>query len=738
MDLGVAVVRQLARCPREWLIAGLFGTLLCCMASATAQESQESEESQRPKPRPSIEALRITESLGGPIQVDGILDEEAWKKAPRSGDFYQRQPDEFAPATEATEIQVAYTAETLYVAVRAYDREPEKIVAGEMGLDVGIFRDDGIVLLLDTFHDQRNAYFFETNANSSRTDGLVTDEGRDFNTDFDTIWEVRARVHDAGWTAEFAIPFASLRFDPESETWGFQVRRYIKRKEELTLWSPVGLDADLFRMSKAGQIRGLRDLAVGRNLRVTPFVVGSVSSVRDDAGARDDDEMLDAGLDVKWGVTDGLTLDLTVNTDFAETEVDEIQTNLTRFPLFFPEKRTFFLENSGIFQFGPRFGPFLQPFFSRRIGISGDGRQVDLEGGVRLAGRAGPWNLGLLGARTGSLSADPDDELAAVPESTWGVARVKRNVGQRSYVGVLATHRDQADGSSQSLFGVDANWKLNDAWDVWLFGAAIDDSGLLDDGDEDADTWGVSTNYRADTFRASLVAFDMGEDWRPATGFTFRNGFRNYFASLTWEPRPGWRSIRNRFHQLEIDYFENPQGDRESVYAELDIFGLQFLTGDFFTVFGHYRFERLYEPFEISDGVVIPRGEHSWTDLGFFLTTPTSRPLDTDLSVTVGEFFGGDRISSNLFLQFRPNKYFRTRTSWTHDRIDLPEGGFDTNVIRQRTRSVVFTRPGAERADPGKRRLRQPGNQPTLQLALSPWFRSLRGLQPRLGRTGLE
>ena len=239
--------------------------------------------------------------------------------------------------------------------MRAHDRQPEDIIAGEMGLDVGIFRDDGIVLLLDTFHDQRNAYFFETNANSSRTDGLVTDEGRDFNIDFDTIWDVGAQIHDTGWTAEFAIPFASLRFDPESDIWGLQVRRYIKRKEELTFWSPLGLDADLFRMSQAGRIRGLRDLAVGRNLRVTPFLVGSASSVQNGPGGGDD-EMLDAGLDVKWGVTDGLTLDLTVNTDFAETEVDEVQTNLTRFPLFFPEKRAFFLENSGIFQFGPKFG----------------------------------------------------------------------------------------------------------------------------------------------------------------------------------------------------------------------------------------------------------------------------------------------------------------------------------------------------------------------------------------------
>ncbi|MDA8016785.1 MAG: carbohydrate binding family 9 domain-containing protein [Thermoanaerobaculia bacterium] len=648
---------------------------------ATTGAMAQDSTSDAPKPRPVIEALRID----SPLSVDGVLDELAWEQAPRSGDFFQRQPVEFAPSTERTEIQIAYTAEMLYVAVRAYDREPEKIVAGEMGLDVGIFRDDGIVLLFDTFHDRRNAYFFETNPNSSRTDGIVTDEGRDFNIDWDTIWSVQSRIHEGGWTAEFGIPFSSLRFDPASDTWGLQVRRIIKRNEEITFWSPIGLQASLFRMSLAGEVRGLRDLQVGRSLRVTPFVVGDASSARDeDTGRSEDTTDFDAGLDVKWGITDGLTLDLTVNTDFAETEVDEIQTNLTRFPLFFPEKRAFFLENAGIFQFGPNLGPFLQPFFSRRIGISDDGRMVDLEAGARLAGRAGEWSLGFLGARTGSLPADPEDDLEAIPESTWGVARIKRNLGERSFVGLLATHRDQDDGTKQTIFGADYNWKPDDAWDVWLFGAGTDthDSPGAETGD--AGVFGLSTLYRADQFNARFVAWEVGENWEPAAGFTLRNGFRNYCTHMTWEPRPSWRGVRNLFHQLTIDYFDNPDGEKETVEVEFDLFGMQFLSGDFFTVLGHYTFERLDEPFEIFDGIEIPSGEYEWTDVGFFFTTPTSRPLDTDLFVTVGDFFDGDRLSANFLLQYRPNKYFRTRTSWNHNRIELPAGNFTTNIIRQR------------------------------------------------------
>ncbi|MEM8932497.1 MAG: DUF5916 domain-containing protein, partial [Acidobacteriota bacterium] len=442
----------------------------CLLASLGSSPTVDAES----LPRPSLEALRIDD----PIEVDGVLDEPAWQRAPKASGFTQREPVELAPATESTDVRVVYTADTLYVGVRAHDRQPDALVAGEMGLDVGIFRDDGIVVLLDTFHDRRNAYFFETNPNSSRTDGLVTDEGRDFSIDFDTIWNVRTSVDADGWTAEFAIPFSSLRFDAALDTWGFQVRRIIKRKEEFTFWSPIDLQSNLFRLSDAGTLTGLGGLQTGRDLRIKPFVVASTQSSREGDG---DGESFDAGLDVKWGVTDGLTLDLTVNTDFAETEVDEIQTNLTRFPLFFPEKREFFLENAGIFQFGPDLGPFLRPFFSRRIGIARDGRQVDLDVGARLAGRHGEWNIGLLGARTGSLAADPTDDLDAVPETTWGVARVKRNVGERSFVGLFASHRRGDDGDWQRVVGADVNWKPNERWSFWAFGATTDDDEDVED-----------------------------------------------------------------------------------------------------------------------------------------------------------------------------------------------------------------------------------------------------------------
>ena len=637
--------------------------------TAAGVGASQGGENRLPKPRPVIEALRIDE----PLTVDGVLDEAAWERAPRSGDFFQRQPDEFAPTTEATEIQIAYTATMLYVAVRAHDGEPEKIVAGEMGLDSGLFRDDSIVLLFDTFHDRRNAYFFETNPNSSRTDSLVTDEGRDFNVDWDTIWTVRCRVHESGWTAEFAIPFSSLRYEPQLETWGFQVRRTIKRKEELALWSPIGREADLFRMSQAGEIRGLRDLEVGRNLRVTPFVTGASASRENASGdntSGDDhsEESADAGLDVKWGITDGLTLD-------------------------FPEKRAFFLENAGIFQFGSGLGASAIPFFSRRIGIARDGRMVDLDYGARLAGRAGSWNLGLLGARTGSLSADPENGLGAVPENTWGVARVKRNLGERSFVGLIATHRDGDDGSRQTVFGVDANWKPTDRWDLWAFAQATDEVGgdgaTLAGGDDDGDgdVYGGSVRYQSDDFDGWLAVSEAGENYDPDAGFRFRNGYRNAKANLLWLPRPEqkgiWKNVRNTLYELTVDYFEDSEGEKESMFVEFNPFGVQYLSGSFFTLFPQYQFERLGAPFEIFEGVVIPAGEYEWFDGGFVVRTATSRPVDVDWVIGGGEFFDGDRFNTTLSLRWRPGKLFRSQTTWDHNQVDLPAGSFDTSVFRQ-------------------------------------------------------
>ena len=631
---------------------------------------------------PSLAALRID----GDIVVDGVLDEAVWQQAELGSGFTQMEPEEYEPSTEPTTFRVVYTSETLYIGIHAMDSETDKIVGREMGRDVPIRDDDGLVVLLDTFLDRRNAYFFETNPNSSRTDGYVTDEGRDFSIDWDGIWDVRThRTHD-GWTAEFAIPFRTLRFDPNATTWGLQIRRLIKRKSESTFWSPIGRDADLFRLSKAGTLTGLEGLETGRNLRVKPYVS---ASNREWLESGESESSEDLGLDVKWGVTQGLSLDLTVNTDFAETEVDEQQVNLTRFSLFFPEKREFFLENAGIFEFGPDLGPLLKVFFSRRIGLS-QGRQVDLEAGVRLAGRQGPWSIGVLGARTGALDADPDGDFDATPETDWGTVRLKRNLGERSNIGLITTHRS-ADGETNRVYGVDGEWKPNNIWSFWAFGAGSEGSGSRESSSSDGSPagspngWagGLGANFSTSNWNGWARVVEIEDTFDPQLGFTLRPGRRHAAAEVEWNPRVDWKGVRNLSFELDTQMFTK-DGKTETEVVAVDLFGVDFDSGDSLVMWTTRVEERLFESFEIFEDVILSPGLYDWNEIGIWGKTNTARPWSVQGWMETGSFYSGDRLAHSLTLRWRPGRTFRSETIWRRNDIDLPEGHFVTNLWSQK------------------------------------------------------
>jgi len=416
--------------------AALLAAALLAAAPGSAQPD--------PPPRPAITALAVAE----PIVVDGLLDEEAWRRAEVGRDFTMREPEDRRPATEATEFSVLYTPSTLYFGIRAFDSTPGAIVAKEMERDALLGQnDDSIAIILDTFADERNCYSFEINPNGARSDALVTDEGQEINTDWDGVWSVATRRTGDGWVAEVAIPFSTLRYQRGGGTWGLNVRRLIRHKNEEVYWAPLGREIGPRSMamtiyaghwvSLAGELRGLQGIRPSRRLDVKPFMVGAISETPGVPGDDREDDT-EAGLDLKLGVAKSLSVDLTYNTDFAEVEVDQQQVNLTRFSLFFPEKREFFLENSGIFDFGPpnrgrdeREVNLLDVFFSRSIGLE-QGLEVPIEWGGRVTGRAGGWNLGLL-----SVLTDQVDRGAGglVPETRFGVARLKRNVGRRSSIG---------------------------------------------------------------------------------------------------------------------------------------------------------------------------------------------------------------------------------------------------------------------------------------------------------------
>lgn len=649
----------------------LFASLLLFAPSLAAAENPPAF------PAPVLAALPITDT----IVVDGVLDEPAWQKAAVGTGFRQRLPKELEPATEETEVRILYTADTLYVGVKAFDSQPGKIVAKEMGQDLELWRDDSLFLLLDTFHDRRNAYVFETNPNASRTDGLVTDEGRVWSTDWDGVWSVGARIVADGWEAEFAIPFSTLRFDPSLDVWGFQLRRTLRRANEISFWAPIGRDADVFRMSRAGHLQGLGGMRQGRALRVKPYVSGSSRQAEAaTAGAsRGEGEDLEAGLDLKWGITRGMSLDVTVNTDFAETEVDEQRINLNRFSLFFPERREFFLENAGIFEFGPQLpteDPLFKAFFSRRIGIA-NGQSTPLEGGLRLAGRQGPWSLGLLGVRTGELA--PFGDAPGAPQEDWGVLRVKRNLGTRSNLGFIATSREDGEGGSNRVFGFDGEWKPNERLSFWGYGIGSEGPGR----DSDGSSGGFGAAYADSAWSWSLGAAHLGERFNPEAGFLLRQG-NVYAGRVEYEPQSSRPGINETETSLRAAVYTFEDGELETIDANLSVYGVSFASGDYVELFTQYRFEDIVEAFELAPGAALPIGEYSWADIGVYYETSPSRPWAAEGWIVRGDFFDGRRFAGELTLQYRPNKFVRTSTTFNHTEIDLQSDAFVAEVLRQR------------------------------------------------------
>jgi hypothetical protein len=636
---------------------------------------------QHPTPPASLEALAIEE----PLQVDGRLDEEVWSRAAVGSGFTQREkPDE--PATERTEVMVVYTPTTLYIGFRCFDSHPEQIVAKEMEYDGRLFRDDSLIVTLDTFHDHRNAYFMETNPNGAILDALSSDEGRTLNGDWDGVWSAASRITSEGWTSEMAIPFATLRFDPRLDTWGFNVRRLVARTGEQSYWMQVGRDASLVRMSRAGHLTGLHGVEPALNLRIKPHVVGSRTEISA-SGAHE--ETLEPGVDVKWGITRGLALDLTYNTDFAEAEADDQQVNLTRFSLFLKEKREFFLENAGIFEVVPptQLGgtPPLKLFFSRRIGISPNGLPVPIHWGTRLTGRAGDWSIGLLDAQTEPLGPSRSGVAGGIPGDNWGIVRLKRNVGERSSVGMIFTNRDQDGPEGNRVYGLDADLNPLPKLNINTFYAASQDPGVSD--------WagGASAVYTGQDWIWSMETMQIGEQFNPEAGFLLRSGIRRYAPTLTYKPRPKIKGLRNLQFDLLAEIDTDLEDHLETFAGRFDLASFVLDKEDQAAFFVDVNRERLTEFFVILPGIVIPPGEYDFADFGLsYATSPTRQNFYASGTVTRGQFYDGDRLSSVLTVGLRPSRHFRAETRWSRDDVVLPAGSFTANVWRQRL-SVSFT-----------------------------------------------
>jgi hypothetical protein len=624
--------------------------------------------------QPALEAKAIAAA----IELDGSLNDPQWQDVQAAAGFIQREPAVGVPATEATEVKVAFTPAALYIGIRALDSQPREVVARAMQRDAEVAEDDSVSIVLDTFADRRNGYFFATNANGVRTDALITDEGDGFNLEWNGVWRVKARRGEEGWTAEMEIPFSTLRFSPDKDAWGMNMRRLVRRKGEESTWAPLPREADLNRLSLAGRLTGLAGMSPGLNLRVKPFTVASgqesAVSTRARTGRRGEMETdNDNGLDVKWGVGRGLSLDLTVNTDFAESEADEQKINLSRFSLFLPERREFFLENAGIFEFGPRevfTSPVLRPFFSRRVGLTAGGLAVPIEWGTRLTGRAGPWSLGLLDAQTAAAEDGGGDN--------WGVLRVKRRVGERLSLGLIST-RHAADDHENRVYGVDADFNPTPRLKLRTFWAQSDDTA-----DGTGRTGGLGAVYRGPVWRWSLDGTEIGEPFDPEAGFLLRRGVRRYTGSLTFVPRPAIPHIRNLFFEGRSEVYTDLDGRLDWAWNGFDLFSFRTKSDDVLSLYADARYERLAEPFEIRPGILIPAAEHRFGDLGLWFETNSSRAVSADGWIQKGSFYDGDRLSRGISLRLRPGSHFRSESTWEHQEVELPAGAFDINLYRQR------------------------------------------------------
>ncbi|HVR28666.1 MAG TPA: DUF5916 domain-containing protein [Thermoanaerobaculia bacterium] len=635
--------------------------------------------------RPSIRALAIE----SPIVVDGVLEESAWQRAEVGRDFTTREPVDKLPASEPTEFMVVYTPSTLYFGIRAFDSQPDAIVAKEMERDAPLGQnDDSIAIVLDTFADKRNSYSFEINPNGARTDALVTDEGQEINTDWDGVWSVATRRDERGWFAEVAIPFSTLRYQRGSTVWGLNVRRLIRHKNEESHWAALNREIGPRSMaitvyaahwvSLAGELRGLENIRPTRRVDVKPFLVGVLTETPGATGDRREDDT-EAGLDLKLGVAKSLSVDLTYNTDFAEVEVDQQQVNLTRFSLFFPEKREFFLENSGIFDFGPpnrgrdeREANLLDVFFSRRIGLE-QGRQVPMEWGGRVTGRLGGWNLGLLNVLTDSVDAPGQSS----PETRFSVARLKRNVGRRSSIGAIFTDRDEDGLASNKVYGLDLSWKPTQATDFFLFGAQSDDPRA--DGDEGS--WGTGFLYLGRNVRASVDVVEAQEDFDPGIGFLQRDDFVRYNPRVRYTPRINRYGQRGLFFEAVLDYFASSSTDQlESRRLMLSPIGSRTTREFLWRLAWIDDTEQLFVPFVIRPGFVIPPGLYRFDSWELAGRTNPGKLVSARGSMGTGDFYSGERTFVNLTTLFRMSRFFRAETLWAWNDVELPQGEFSTSI----------------------------------------------------------
>jgi hypothetical protein len=619
-----------------------------------------------------------------PPVIDGRLTDPAWLEATPVTGFLQRELHEGAPITERTEVRIITDGEALYVGAWLYDRDRAGIVAGARVRDGDISKSDYFGILLDTYHDRQNGFVFTTTPAGIEYDAQVVNEGEGggvqlpgqtsvmagalggFNLNWDGTWTVATSVDSAGWYAEFRIPFTTLRFGAgELQTWGLNLVRSIRRKSEEAFWSFIPRQYSLMKISHAGSLDGIR-VPSRRVWTVTPYALAGLD--RNYVTGTDLQTRDEFGGEIKYGVTPSLTLDLTYNTDFAQVEVDEQRTNLTRFPLFFPEKRPFFLENAGIFSAGTPQAVDL--FFTRRIGIDTLGQPVPIVGGGRLTGRLGSLTVGALQIFT--------------EHQGYSVVRVGRELATRSRVGVIAVQRmaTAQTGDWNRVFGVDGRVGIHDAFTIDWWGAASAAPG------PDGDVAAYSARVGYETQHWSNVArfIQVGSAFDPQVGFlNRRGGYRYYEAGLFWKQRfPGVPWLKEWIPHTNYRGYYGLDGFWQEGRLHLDLTEFDLANGGRFGPEVNVEHQGLEQPFAIASSVTLPAGSYNYTSLGFDLATNPSAPLWLTLRADVGGFYDGSRRGGSVTVGARHASSLTTSLTVEYNDVRLDEGDFIRSLVAAR------------------------------------------------------
>jgi hypothetical protein len=614
--------------------------------------------------KPSIVALRIDE----PLVIDGRLDEEAWQKAEKGGGFRQYDPGRGTPATERTEFAIVYNQDHFYLGVWCYESDPGGVMARSMNRDRVFTGSDFLYLFLDTFHDQRNGYVFAVNPTGAQSDALITNNV-ERNFSWDGIWTSKTQITEEGWFVEIAIPFKTLSFDPGATVWGFNISRRIRRKGEAVRWTAWRDEVRTHNAVEAGDVTGLHGMRQGRGVEFSPYTTGRY---RD--GNSGDGFTGEAGANLRYRITPSFSATVSYNTDFAETEVDQRLVSFSRFPLFFPEKRDFFLEDSGIYNFGSGASSLL-PYFSRRIGLS-DGMIAPIQLATKLAGRLGDYDVGF----THALLA----EQGGLDQQNVLAARVSRRVFEQSSVGVIATAGNPSAELANYVGGVDFKFRTNQLAGDKIFAADVNALGSFSEGaggGEQGDyAYGVNLYYPNEIWDSELHYLEIGTNFNPALGFVPRRGIR----SLEYELGRTWRSQkRSWFRTWEVggavEMITRTSGELDSARIAFTPLDLELESTDEITLRITHDLDWPRKGFELAD-VMVPAGQYSWTKARLAVETTSTRPVWVEAALQTGEFYDGWRNVLESEVEWNPSKHFRFNLHYQYNQVDLSGGHFDAHV----------------------------------------------------------